>query len=275
MDKKGKTIMKTLTKFSLLTAILLLAINATMAQKTYQQMTGEEQNAFVAEQSAKIAKMISSRDYAFTNEYQWTIKQFVDAYVRRINNGKTDAGRGDIKLVLERGSKYAPTFARAFEAQGVSPVIGIYLPMIESEYRSDLTSQMGATGMFQFIPSTAQKYGLTAEDRTNPEKEAAAAARFISELQAKFSNDVMKEVLALTSYNQGPKVVQESLSLVQNEQNKSCSICALNENKTRLNNGMQSEGLKYVPMFFAAAIIGENPDSFGIALKPLSSYTKN
>jgi hypothetical protein len=78
----------------------------------------------------------------------------------------------------------------------------------------------------------------------------------------------------LTAYNQGPKAIKESLSLVVNEQNKSCSLCVLNENKTRLNQSMQTEGLKYVPTFFAAAIVGENPQAFGIALKPLSSYAK-
>lgn len=264
-----KTFMK---RFSLLMTIVLLAISATMAQKTYQQMTGEEQKAFVAEQSARIAKIISNRDYAFTAEYQWTIKQFVDAYVRRINTGKTDTGREDIKLVLERGSQHAPTFSKIFEAQGVSPIIGIYLPMIESEYRSDLTSPAGATGMFQFIPATSQKYGLVPEDKSNPEKEANAAARFLSELQNKFADDVMKEALAMTAYNAGEKTLQESLSLIANEQNKSCSLCTLVENKTRLKQIMQTEGLKYVPAFFAAAIVGENPESFGIALKPLSSH---
>jgi membrane-bound lytic murein transglycosylase D len=146
--------------------------------------------------------------------------------------------------------------------------------MIESEYRNDLTSSMGATGMFQFLAPTAQKYGLTPEERTDTEKAANAAAKFLSELQNQFADDAMKEVLALTAYNQGPKAVKESLSLVVNEKNKSCSLCVLNENKTRLNQNMQTEGLKYVPTFFAAAIVGENPQSFGIQLNPLSSYTK-
>ncbi len=261
-------------RYFLLTAILFLSVTTTTAQKTYQQMTGEEQKAFVSEQSARIAKLISNRDYAFTAEYQWMIKQYVDSYVRRINNGKNEAGRGDVKLVLERGIQHAPTFAKIFEANGLSPIIGIYLPMIESEYRNDLTSPSGATGMFQFIPSTAKKYGLAPEDKTNAEKEATAAARFMSELQNKFVNDSMKEALALTAYNQGERTVQESLSLVVNEKNKDCSLCALAENKTQLKQNMQTEGLSYVPLFFAAAILGENPESFGIALKPLSNYSQ-
>jgi membrane-bound lytic murein transglycosylase D len=146
--------------------------------------------------------------------------------------------------------------------------------MIESEYRNDLTSSMGATGMFQFLAPTAQKYGLTPEERTDPEKAANAAAKFLSELQNQFADDAMKEAFALTAYNQGPKAVKESLSLAVNEQNKSCNLCALNENKTRLKSNLQTEGLSYVPTFFAAAIIGDNPESFSIASKPLSRSTK-
>lgn len=262
-------------RYFLLTALLLLTINVTMAQKTYQQMTTDEQQTFVAEQSVRIAKMISKRDYAFTPEYQAEIKQYVDAYAKRVSTDKTDAWRGDVKLVLERGTQHAPTFAKIAEANGVSPILLIYLPMIESEYRNDLISPMGAAGMFQFLAPTAKKFGLTPEERSDTEKAANAAARFLSELQNQFANDAMKEGLVLISYNQGAKTVKESLSLIINEQNKSCSLCTLNENRTQLKQSMQTEGLKYVQLFFAAAIVGENPESFGIKLNPLSSYSKS
>jgi hypothetical protein len=36
----------------------------------------------------------------------------------------------------------------------------------------------------------------------------------------------------------------------------------------------RKENVKYVPKFFAAAIIGENPQDFGIQMAPLSTYTK-
>ena len=42
----------------------------------------------------------------------------------------------------------------------------------------------------------------------------------------------------------------------------------------KLSKQFQMENIKYVPKFFAAAIIGENPQDFGLNLKPLSTYTK-
>ncbi len=35
-----------------------------------------------------------------------------------------------------------------------------------------------------------------------------------------------------------------------------------------------NENIKYVPKFFATAIIGENPQDFGVNLQPLSTYIK-
>jgi hypothetical protein len=41
-----------------------------------------------------------------------------------------------------------------------------------------------------------------------------------------------------------------------------------------LSKQFQSENFKYVPKFFAAAIIGENPQDFGQNLQPVSTCTK-
>jgi hypothetical protein len=41
-----------------------------------------------------------------------------------------------------------------------------------------------------------------------------------------------------------------------------------------LSKQFQSENFKYVPKFFAAAIIGENPQDFGLTLQPISTYSK-
>jgi len=55
-------------------------------------------------------------------------------------------------------------------------------------------------------------------------------------------------------------------------ENRACSICALTENSQRLDATFQNENVYYVPRFFAAAIIGENPQAFGLQTQPLSSF---
>ena len=44
-------------------------------------------------------------------------------------------------------------------------------------------------------------------------------------------------------------------------------------NRHRLDESFRNEGAGYVPMFFAAAIIGENPRNFGLKMEPLSTLT--
>jgi hypothetical protein len=42
-------------------------------------------------------------------------------------------------------------------------------------------------------------------------------------------------------------------------------------NREKLNWAFQNESAGYVPSFFAAAIIGENPKTFGLSMPALSS----
>jgi hypothetical protein len=55
-------------------------------------------------------------------------------------------------------------------------------------------------------------------------------------------------------------------------QNKQCSICALTADRSKLDETFRYENVFYVPRFFAAAIMGENPQAFGLQMQPLSSY---
>jgi hypothetical protein len=81
----------------------------------------------------------------------------------------------------------------------------------------------------------------------------------------------MKEALALLSFNRGTGNVERDLVAFVNESNRACSICALTEQSDRLDANFREENVYYVPRFFAAAIIGENPRAFGLQTPPLSS----
>jgi hypothetical protein len=104
------------------------------------------------------------------------------------------------------------------------------------------------------------------------EKSADAAARYITDGLKQFKDDPMKEALALLSYNRGRPGTARDLQLVVDDQTKQCSICALTAARDRLDETFQKENVYYVPRFFAAAIIGENPQAFGLQLQPLSSH---
>ena len=102
-------------------------------------------------------------------------------------------------------------------------------------------------------------------------KSADAAARYIADSMHAFSNDPMKEALALLAYNRGAQKTARELQVLLTEQNKRCSICAMTADRSKLDETFRQESVFYVPRFFAAAIIGENPQVFGVKMQPLSA----
>ena len=263
----------------LLTLTVSLTININQARsqtatpdKAYQQMTHTERAAFVSVQARRIAREMSGSDYEFTAAFEGDIKQVVDQYARRLNNNAGDVlGKGDLRFVFERGQAQAPALAGVFRSRNVSPLIGLYIAWIESEYVNiQSPNSSGALGMFQFLPKTGEHFGLSAADLLDVGKSADAAARYIAESLDKFKDDPMKEALALLSYNRGAQKTARDLQVLINDQNKQCSICALTADRSKLDEMFRHENVFYVPSFFAAAIIGENPQAFGLQSQPLS-----
>ncbi len=260
--------------FSLTLSMPESCAQTTPSGKVYQQLTQAERMTFVADQARRIAREISGAEYEFTPAFEADIQQAVNQYSRRIGNGRGDRlWKGDARFILERGQTHAPTLIAAFKSRNVSPLIGLYIPWIESEYVNIQTpNSVGAIGMFQFLPKTGEKFGLSAQDLLDVNKSADAAARYITDSLGIFRDDPMKEALALLAYNRGEQKTARDLKFLVNEKNKQCSICALAANRAKLDETFQSENVYYVPRFFAAAIIGENPQAFGMQMQPLSAH---
>jgi len=274
--------MKVQTVFPLTLAVFFVLIPGDSPQSSaqttpsttiYQQMTLTQRATFVTEKAREISRKMSGNDYEFTTAFEMEIQRAVDMYARRVgNNAGNIPGKGDVRFVFERGQTVAPTLIRNFRAHNVSPVIGLYLPLVESEYLNiESPNSMGAVGMFQFLPQTGEHYGLSAADLLDVDKSADAAARYIADGLNTFSTDRMKEALALLAYNRGGNNVERDIATLVNDQNRACSICALTEQKDKLDKTFRSENVYYVPRFFAAAIIGENPQAFGLQTRPLST----
>ncbi|MEK6282412.1 MAG: transglycosylase SLT domain-containing protein [Acidobacteriota bacterium] len=239
------------------------------ADKTYQQMSRAERSAFVATQARKIAREISAREYDFTPGFEEDIQEALNNYNRRLGS----SAKRDARVVFERGRTHAPTLMAPFRARNLSPLFGLYIPFIESEYVNiESPNSMGAIGMFQFLPQTGETYGLSPQDLLDVAKSADAAARYIADSLDTFKDDPMKEALAVLAYNRGAYKTLRDMKVLLNDQNKQCSICALSADRSKLDETFKSENVFYVPRFLAAAIIGENPQSFGLQMQPLSSY---
>ena len=81
----------------------------------------------------------------------------------------------------------------------------------ESSFNPAAKSPVGARGLFQFMPATAKEYGLVLEpddERLDPAKSAAAAARYLAVLHRRFGD----WALALAAYNCGPARLSKALA---------------------------------------------------------------
>ncbi len=259
--------------------------------KTYQQMSDDEKRQFVAKESEQVARMIGNRSgESITPEAAAKIKEMVDGYARRLRSSRTDSCStsgwvsSDLQSVLERGQKNAHFVVRSFNSEGVSPQVGLYLAMIESEFCPCLQSPTKPLGMFQFTQATGATYGLKTvsgaspanpDERCEPEKAAAAAARFMKALMGRFGTGPSSVPLAVASYNSGEGGLSKNLNIALEEAGKrERNFWTLLLVADRLSAQFQKENRKYVPKFFAAAIVGENPTVFGVNMPPLSTATK-
>jgi Transglycosylase SLT domain len=138
--------------------------------------------------------------------------------------------------------------------------------------------------MFQFTKATGEAYGLKVvkgatplhpDERCEPEPSARAAAKYMKFLQGRYGTDPSSVPLAIGSYNSGEGGLSSNLkAALDSNQALPRDFWSLIANGEKLSKQFQSENFKYVPKFFAAATIGENPTDFGINLQPLSTYTK-
>ena len=109
-----------------------------------------------------------------------------------------------------RAAALLPTVKAAFRANGVPEAL-VWQAEAESSFNPSAKSPVGALGLYQFMPATAKDYGLSldpADERLDPAKSAAAAAKYLSKLHDRFGD----WALALAAYNCGPARLSKILA---------------------------------------------------------------
>jgi serine/threonine protein kinase len=241
--------------------------------KLYSQMSEAEQLVFVDQQEQRISMMMGDRPVKLNADAVRVIKGFVDRYAGH-NGPSDDLGKESISEVYGRARSYVPLIARSFAARKVPIIIGIYLPVIESAYRNCFENSIGAKGLFQFMPQTADRYGVAREDMCDVEKMTPAAAHYMADSMAELGEDSQSMTLVLLSYNRGAESVRNNLRQLRDTENYERNFWTLFSHRDELDDAFRNEGAHYVPSFFAAAIIGENPQNFGLPLPPLSQLAE-
>jgi hypothetical protein len=238
-----------------------------VAKKSYVLMSEAERLQFVSEQEQRVSALMGEGPMELNPEALNAIKYQIDLRVF-----PKDADAESLSIRHERAVPYIPVIADAFAARRIPIVVGVYLPMIESAYRPCYENSFGAKGLFQFVPQTARVYGVAPEDMCNVDKMAPAAAHYIADRMAELGDDAQSMTLVLLSYNRGAESVRDELrQLRETDSQYQRNFWTLFANRDKLDAGFREESAYYVPSFFAAAIIGENPETFGLSTPALSS----
>jgi membrane-bound lytic murein transglycosylase D len=105
--------------------------------------------------------------------------------------------------------EYVPELKPIFTAQKVPPEL-VWVAEVESSFDRRAQSPAGAAGLFQLMPETAKRFGLSLwprDQRFQPEPSATASAQYLKYLYDSFHD----WRLALAAYNCGEGTVQRLL----------------------------------------------------------------
>lgn len=175
--------------------------------------------------------------------------------------------RDRMAIWLERMPRYESMIRSRMREAGL-PEDMVYLALIESGFSNSAVSRSRAVGMWQFMKGTAKLYHLRVDrlvdERRDPYKATAAAARFLAALNDRFGS----VYLAAAAYNAGPGRVGRGLKRLPDDESEEADTAASNDKDffrlydTKL---IRRETKDYVPKLIAAALIAKQPEKYGFA----------
>ena len=159
---------------------------------------------------------------------------------------------------LKKSGRYFPVIEPILKKYGV-PDDFKYLAVAESDLYVDISSPAKAKGMWQFLASTAEAYGLEVnnevDERCHVEKATEAACKFLLKAKENFGT----WTLAAASYNMGGGRTRQR---TREQGVKSYYDLYLNKETTR-----------YIPRILAVKTVMANPERYGFSVDAEDLYS--
>ncbi|MDX1405211.1 MAG: transglycosylase SLT domain-containing protein [Woeseiaceae bacterium] len=219
----------------------------------------------------RVARMLGECELTMPEGFIETVKSYIRKW-RATNQLRRSLARMQRQGLTE-------TMVRAMLENHLPPQF-LYVALKESGFDNEAVgpkTRFGiAKGMWQFIPSTARRYGLRTgplvelpvhdpnDDRFKPELATQAAARYLRDI---YSHEAQASgLLVIASYNWGPNNVRRRIREMPANPRERNFWKLLEEYN------IPSETYDYVFYIFSAMVIGENPALFGFDFdKPLQN----
>ena len=187
----------------------------------------------------------------------WDIPVVRNAPVERFVGIFTGRQQDRMALYLKRSGRYEGMIRGKLRERGM-PEDLLYLSMIESGFNPTAKSHASAVGLWQFIADTGRRYGLRVDgyvdERRHPEKSTDAALAYLEDLHGQFGS----WYLAAAAYNTGEgRVARVMRQVTGKEKGRDADFW-------RIRGRLPRETREYVPLMVAAALIGKEPQKYGL-----------
>jgi len=240
----------------------------------------------------RTARLFGESEFAVSGGFVQAVLEEIEGY------WLSPGGRNRFQEAVQRAEQngYTGRIIEALHRQGVAPEF-FYLALQESDFKANAvgpdTRWGRAKGMWQFIPSTAERYGLDpgplsetaqrdpADERQDFALASDAAARYLRDLHGVLTQ--ASGLLVMAAYNWGehrvaprleslptPRAVfQAEFAEVPSDPSARNYWTFLSEYGDR----MPDQTKDYVIKIFSAAVIGQDPGHFGFDFgNPLEPY---
>jgi membrane-bound lytic murein transglycosylase D len=188
-------------------------------------------------------------------DFDFSVAPPVFQYMNFFISGR---GRSTMETGLKRSGQYRQMAEKIFQEERV-PLDLIWLAQAESVWKPNALSRAAAKGIWQFIPSTGSRYGLSqtqwVDQRSHPEHSTRAAARYLRWLHDYFAGDWL---LAMAAYNSGENRVAGAIA--------KCGYADFWEIHRR--GLLPQETRNYVPIILSIIIVSKNQTRYGFNVTP-------
>jgi membrane-bound lytic murein transglycosylase D len=162
-----------------------------------------------------------------------------------------------VLLWIKRASRYFPYIEKRLREMGLPDDLK-YVAITESSLRPHAVSSSGASGIWQFIPSTGEKYGMrrnrAIDERLDFFKATEGALTYLKSLYEEFKS----WTLAMAAYNAGENRIRKEIELQKTK------------DYFYLDLPMETE--RYVYKIAVAKIILSEPEKYGFYLEKNECY---
>ncbi len=176
-----------------------------------------------------------------------------DAVISYINYFSSPRGKATLEAGLRRSGRYKPMIQRILAEEGLPQEL-IFLAQAESGFAPKAVSNKLCVGLWQFLKSRGEEYGLqvtpSVDERMDPEKATRAAARHLHDLYAHLGD----WYLAMAAYDCGPGCIDQRVA-----RTGYADFWTL-----RRLNVLPKETANYVPVILAMIIVSKNAKDYGL-----------